>query len=143
MEVKTPSQKTFGLEVMTDIEQQSTSTEVKTDISWKTLEDKHYRLAGAMNLIKLGGPYNYRIQSQYQLRLPDGQNTAIVVEFQHHCTEQERKIVYKVSVLFFSILLSRKIINISSITNKHLHYPIFPSEMILWLTEVIYHCRQK
>lgn len=97
LEVKTPSQKTFGLEVMTDIEHQSTSTAVRTDISFKTLEDKQYRFTGGMNFIRLGGPYNFKIQSQHILRLPEGQNTALDVEFQHLNGQQERIVEYKVS----------------------------------------------
>lgn len=107
LEFQTASQKTIGLELTTDIEYQSTSTAVRTDIKFRTLDGNQYQFTGGMNWAKLSGPYSFKIHSQYKLRLPDGKNAAFDVEIQHMYSQEQRAVEFKVSTIIISICFHR------------------------------------
>lgn len=98
LDFSTPSQKTYSLETVCNIEQHSSGVKVDSIITWKTPENKMFKMNSETSMESLGEGYNFRINTKADITSPDGKQTTLTIDAKHQRTSSQRDAHMEVKV---------------------------------------------
>nr|ACU51164.1 vitellogenin [Pandalus japonicus] len=91
LDFTTSSHRTYKMETVLTIEQASSAPKVEAMITFKTPENRVYRLNSESSVEWLGGPYNMKLTTTADMTCPEGRQTKVVIEAKHHRTSSQRE----------------------------------------------------